>query len=83
MLESHGEQVVKANARNIIYAALNKGNLELVDRLAAGAKDKLDMLESHGEQVVKDNARTIIYAALNKGDLELVDRLDCTPKSGQ
>ncbi|MBI4738874.1 hypothetical protein HY772_04900, partial [Candidatus Woesearchaeota archaeon] len=75
MLEGHAEAAVRENARTILCAALNKGNLELADRLALGAREKLDSLEKHAEPAVRENARNILCAALRKGDLELADRL--------
>jgi len=70
MLELHAEAVVRDNAKTIIYAALNKGNLELADRLASGAKDKLDMLELHPNQIVRKRARSILSTLLNNGNLD-------------
>ena len=75
MLEDHPEEIVNANARSILCAALNVGNLGLADTLAAGARAKLDMLEEHPERAVSANARTILSAVLIRGNLALADRL--------
>jgi hypothetical protein len=64
---------VRANARNIISAALNKGNLSLADKLAEGAQEKYEELTKHKE-IVSANAKTIIYAALRNGNLSLADK---------
>ncbi len=74
-LEEHENGVVRDNARTIVYAALSRGNLELADSLAEGAKEKLEELEGHHDEVVRNNARTIVSAALNRGNLELADKL--------
>ena len=70
MLEAHEDDVVRENARNIVCAALNKGNLGLAERLASGAKEKLGMLEAHPDPRINRRAKSIISQMLNRGSLE-------------
>ncbi len=75
MLTAHADEVVRDNAKTIVRAALNRGNLELADTLAKGAKAKLDMLTAHADAVVRNNAKTIVCTALVRGNLGLADTL--------
>ena len=74
-LQKHKEEIVRANAKNVIYTALNKGNLSLADKLAEGAQEKYGELTKHKEEIVRINAKTIIYAALHEGNLSFADKL--------
>ena len=67
-------EIVRANAKTIINAALHKGNLSLADKLAEGAQEKYEELTRHKEEIVRANAKNVIYAALNKGNLSLADK---------
>ena len=51
MLQRHEDEVVRDNAKTIVYAALHKGNLSLADELADGAKKKLEMLQRHEDEI--------------------------------
>ena len=70
MLQVHSEVVVRENARTIVNAALRRGNLELADELAAGAKAKLDMLQTHSDKRIRKIAKTILSRLISDGNLD-------------
>ena len=73
-LQKHKEEIVSANAKTIINAALRNGSLSLADKLAEGAKEKYEELTNHKGEIVRANARSIISAALRNGNLSLADK---------
>lgn len=63
-LQGHESEVVRNNARTILGAALNSGNLDLADKYALGLQEKLDWLKRYPNDAVSDSAQLIINAAI-------------------